>query len=271
MKTDDELTPLWEEYIRLKETSGADEERNALRNRLAGEYYEIVKDVADRMALRLSEVDAEQCASYGVDGLYDAIDKFDISLGNKFKTFAHYRVKGAILDNIRKVDWVPRLVRSRSGSIEEARQSYYKKNGRYPSDDEILDLLDSEIGKHYSKFSKTIPVNTVSIHASSKTIFDNESEDMSNFIVDEGSDPVDGLLRTEMFSKLMGKNFTRLERKIVYYHYYEGFTMKEIADRTDFSESRISQMHADILRRLRKKMSRNPSYVSGLEKLFESI
>ncbi len=273
MKKDEELLPLWKEYEKLKTDPSPDEVRKKeVRNILAGEYYQIAQEVAERLAPKLAEITVEECTSYGVDGLYNCIDKFDLSKGNKFRTYASYRIRGAILDGIRKADWVPRLDRRRNNLFERERQSYYKEHGCYPCDDIIAKNINLSIEEYHNQIKKSLPVNLISVNSKPNNSRDDEEGDLEHLARDNKTEqPYQQLLRDEMFKKLLGKNFTRLERKIMYLHYYENLTMKDIAKDTDFSESRISQMHTEILRRLRNKISRNPKYSEDLETLFESI
>ena len=273
MKNEEQMAGLWDQFEKLKTQDVRNDEKiQQVKNQIASEYYFIVKDVAKRIAPRLKEVTIEDCESYGVDGLYEAIEKYDRSSGFQFRTFAPHRIHGAILDNIRKVDWVPRLVRQRNAVVEKFRQSFFMKNGRYPSDEEMASSLEFVKNKdqYDSLLKNSAPISVLSIN--NKTRHDQEEE--FNELLDSPSstedEPNRAILRKEMFMKLLGKDFTRLERKIVFLVYYEGRTMKEVAKQTSFSESRISQMHGDILRRLKAKMQRNPKYASELEKLLQS-
>jgi RNA polymerase sigma factor FliA len=269
MKTEEQMIEFWNKLDEAKKSGDAEAIRQA-KNSIASEYYGIVTDVAERMAPKLKEVTAEECASYGVDGLYEAIEKFDRSLNIQFKTFAPHRIRGAILDNIRKVDWVPRLVRQRNTSIERLRQNYFKEHGCNPSDSEMALMLQCSKDQFDILAKKSIPVGVVSIYNKPKEGHEDEFEDMLNVKDQSESDPILRMLREEMFKKLLGHDFTKLERKIVYLVYYENLTMKEVAGQTGFSESRISQMHGEIIRRLKQKVCRNPEYATELEKMLES-
>jgi len=269
MKNASEADQLWKAYEVAKAT-GVLEAISRAENNLAEKYYHLVMEVAKRMSPKLKEVTAEECASYGVDGLYEAIKKFNTDLGIQFRTFAPHRIRGAILDNIRKADWVPRLVRQRSSSIERFRQSYFKKNGVNPSDAEMAEMLECPDNEFDVLSRKSTPVGIVSMYNKSRSEHDEEFEEILTVQSDNDNEPILKILREEMFKKLLGNDFTKLERKIVKLHYYENLTMKEIAKETDFSESRISQMHGDILRRLKQKIDRNPQYALELEKLLES-
>lgn len=267
MKTDAEISILWDNFDAAK-TSGDKDEIKKAKNALAAEYYFIVQEVAKRVSQKLKEITAEECASYGVDGLYEAINKFDRKMGIQFRTFAPHRIRGAILDNIRDADWVPRLVRHRNAVVDKIKQSHYMKHGEYPGDEEMSEKLSCSQDQFEVLSKKSVPVGMVSMYNKPKDGQDNEFEEILN-ANDNDEPPILGLLREEMFNKLLGHDFAKLERKIVYLVYYEGLTMKEVASETKFSESRISQMHGDIIRRLKQKVERNPDYSKELQKILE--
>lgn len=269
MKTDEQLSKLWDKYAAAK-IKQEEEKTKSILNQLAGEYYPLVEEVAQRMSHNLKDITSEECASYGVDGLYEAIDKFDRSMGIQFKTFAPHRIRGAILDNIRKADWVPRLVRQRNAVIERVRQNFFKENGHYPSEMEMADILNYSQEQFRILSKKSIPVGVASMFNKPKNSESEEFEEILNISHEKEEEPIRGMLREEMFKKLLGSDFTRFERRIVYLHYYQGLTMKEIAQTTGFSESRISQMHGEVLKRLQDKIERNPEYASELEKILQS-
>ena len=269
MKTEDQTVSLWDSLDVAKESGDPEAIRVAI-NSLIVAYYSLVENISERIAPKLKEITAEECASYGVDGLYEAIEKFDRTKGIQFRTFAPHRIRGAILDNIRKVDWVPRLVRQRNTLIDRLKESFYKTHGYNPSDSDMAEIL------HYSKdqfdtlSQKATPTGVSSMHNNPSGEQDGEFEEMLNVKDSKDGDPIFRMLRDEMFKKLLGHDFTKLERRIVYLAYYESLTMKEIAVQTNFSESRISQMHSEIIRRLKQKVERNPLYAVELEKILES-
>jgi len=281
MKADEEIKDVWDSFLKLKDhyakaPASNEKKRNAIReqmtpyfNELVEFYYDIAEDIANRMATRLKEITAEECLSYGIDGLYEAIERFDPSMGNMFRTYAPHRIRGAILDNIRKADWVPRLVRYRHGMIEKQRELFFMENGYTATDEEIALRLNMTL-EHFNKIAdRSIPVCMLNFNTKvANNDTSEETDGMSNVAGEYIDEPIDGMLRQEMFHKLLGNNFTQLERKIVFLHYYEGLTMKEIANQTNFSESRISQMHAEVLNRLRQKIQRNPAYANDLEQIF---
>lgn len=262
----------WLDFVDIRSKSEkSDEKYIQARNEFLVKYYPLVNKVAEAMHKKIKEVDIDYLASWGIDGLMDAVDRFDPSLENKFETFAIHRIRGSILDNIRKVDWVPRLVRQRYTKVQKIKHRLECDLGRSPNDEEIAKALGITIEEYTDIASKCNPISCVSMFNSPT---DNESGETRDIqienITTKNDNPIGKILKEEMFKKLLGKNFVPLERKIIHLHYYENLTMKEIAEQTGYSESRISQMHAKILERLQKKIHLNPEYMEGLEATIQS-
>ncbi len=247
---DDQPIPISEYWLEFKKT-GTDE----LRNTLIEHYLDIVKYTAERMHMRLpGEVDVEDLMSAGLFGLMDAIDAFDLERGVKFETYCSQRIRGAIFDELRAMDWVPRLVRSRTAKVERARKSLEMELGRKPTENEICDRLnvdDSEF-KKLSKDSK--PVGVVSLNRKWFETDSNKDIREIDVIRDrKQSNPLADLQRLDL-KLLITKGLSRAERLIIVLYYYEEMTMKEIGMTLDLSESRVSQMHSSILARLKAQM-----------------
>jgi len=270
-----DLQQKWSNFVEIRSKfKEEDAEYIKARNALMDLYYPLVHKVAERMHKKIKEVDIDNLTSWGVDGLFHAVERFDPDLKNKFETFAIHRIRGSILDNIRKVDWVPRLVRQRYSMIQKKKHELECNLGRCPNDEEVAQALKMSIEEYTEIASKANPLTCVSIFGSgSKTSNQNDGGDHIAQIEDSSSKskhPLGNMLKEEMFKKLLGKNFVPLERKIIHLHYYQNLTMKEIAQETGYSESRISQMHAKILERLQKKIHLNPEYMADLEATLQS-
>jgi len=267
---DEKIVKLWDEFDveKAKEDKEAKPYLDA-RNRLIEVYYPMVCQIAKRMSYKLKDVTEDELSSFGVDGLIDAVEGFDRTMDVKFKTYAMYRIRGAILDNIRKVDWVPRLVRKRHSDLEQMRRKFESEYGRPLTDGEMAERMGLTLGEYEDILRRSTPVALISMDSRSRGEQDHETETIANIATAEEKEPLDDILRDEMYKKLLGKNFTPLERKIILMHYYEGLTMKDIADSIGFSESRISQLHGDIIRRLRKKIDRNPQYAEDLQRMLK--
>ena len=239
-------TPVGEVWRSYKK-AGSDE----LRNFLIEHYLHLVKSTAERMHMRLpGEVDVEDLMSAGLFGLMDAIDAFDLERGVKFETYCAQRIRGAIFDELRAMDWVPRLVRSRTAKVDRARKALEMELGRQPTDKEISELLNVS-GSEYRKLSKDLkPVHVV-------PPFDTDSnKDVREIDVirdKRQQDPLSELQKKDL-KLLITKGLSRAERLIVILYYWEEMTMKEIGITLDLSESRVSQMHSSIVARLKAQM-----------------
>ena len=227
----------------------------AIRNFIVEKYLHLVRYNAERIYARLpDEVDIEDLMSVGLFGLMDAIDKYDLSREVKFETFCAPRISGAILDELRSMDWVPRLVRHRSGRVEAVRQKIEMELGRKATDDEIAERLQLD-DEEFSKFrrdSKAVAVTSINRNCFNG---DGNRELRELDVIKDGSQssPVKLLQRRDL-RELITKGLSRAERLIVILYYYEAMTMKEIGATLDLSESRVSQMHSSILQRLKAQM-----------------
>ncbi len=252
-----ELENTWESFLETREES--------VKQKLVQHYYEaLVKHIARKLAKKFGyKISVDELSSYGIDGLYKAIDAYDNKRDIKFDTYAYSRIWGSMIDGIREEDWVPRSVRFRYSLIEEARQKLESQFGEVPTEDDILKL--AKIGKkeYIKNTHKFKPAMISSIEDSiNPDVNDNENKKDFNakLVATNNSTSDSQILRREFLSKLIGKDFTPIERKIVYYHYYENLSMKEIAKQLNLSQSRASQIHQNILERLKKRVKVNPNY-----------
>ncbi len=242
--------PILETWIEYKRTGGED-----LRNRLMENYLPLVKYNAERIHAKLpDEVDVEDLMSAGIFGLMDTIDTFDMERGIKFETYCAPRIRGAILDELRSMDWVPRLVRSRSSKIDQARKSLEMQNGRKPTDDELAEKMELS-QEEFAKIRKD--AGAVGVVSLSRKWFETDSnKDVREIdVIQDGKqvNPLSAVQRRDL-KDMITKGLSRAERLIVILYYYEEMTMKEIGVTLDLSESRVSQMHSSILARLKAQM-----------------
>ncbi|MBL0927103.1 MAG: FliA/WhiG family RNA polymerase sigma factor [Phycisphaerales bacterium] len=226
-----------------------------LRNYLMEKFLPLVRFNAERIYTRLpDEVDIEDLMSAGVFGLMDAIDAFDLDRGVKFETYCAPRIRGAILDELRSMDWVPRLVRHRTAKVERARQELEMALGRAPTEDEISAKLgfDKEEVKKILKDGKAASIGSLNRQRYQS---DGSREVREIDVIQDRSqsDPLSDVQRRDL-KDLLTKGLSRAERLIVVLYYYEEMTMKEIGATLDLSESRVSQMHSSILMRLKAQM-----------------
>ena len=226
-----------------------------LRNKLMEHYLPLVKYNAERIHNKLpDEVDIEDLMSAGVFGLMDTIDSFDMERGVKFETYCAPRIRGAILDELRSMDWVPRLVRSRSSLVDSARKSLEMELGRKPTDEELTKRMDVS-KEEYAKIRKD--AGAVSVVSLSRKWFETDSnKDVREIDVLEDPKQVNPLSAVQCrdLKDLITKGLSRAERLILVLYYYEEMTMKEIGVTLDLSESRVSQMHSSILARLKAQL-----------------
>ena len=227
-----------------------------LRNHLMEWYLPLVKYNAERIHTKLpDEVDIEDLMSAGIFGLMDAIDAFDLSRGVKFETYCAPRIRGAILDELRAMDWVPRLVRSRTSQVDQARKRLEMTLGRSATDDEIATAMDVSKDE-YAKIHKD--AGAVGVVSLSRKWYETDSnKDVREIDVLEDAkqiNPFSAVQRRDL-KDLITQGLSRAERLIVILYYYEQMTMKEIGVTLDLSESRVSQMHSSILARLKAQLN----------------
>ena len=235
-----------------------------IREQIIIEYSQLVKLVAGRLSMYLGyTVEYEDLVSYGIFGLIDAIDKFDCDKNVKFETYASLRIRGAILDQIRKMDWIPRTVRQKQKKIDEAIRVIETRTGKNASDEEIaseLGLSEDELLGWQSQLKIT---NVVSLneYVEQGTEPVMETRGNSHFIQPE--ELIEQNELKEMLSKAM-EQLTEKESKVILLYYYEDMTLKEISRILEVSESRISQLHTKALSKMQKTMG---SYMGILTKV----
>ncbi len=245
-----DIEQLW---IEFKE----DPTNQELRNRLVETYLPLVKYNGERIWARLPDgVELDDLISAGVFGLMDAIDAFDLSRGVKFETYCVPRIRGAMLDELRTMDWVPRLVRSKASKLNEAMKNLEARLGRSPNEIE----LSEELGISVPELEKMIlDANAVNLISLNKKWYETDSyKDVREIDILEdkkGEDPTRRVQKNDLM-RLVTKGLNRNERLIIILYYYEELTMKEIGATLDLSESRVSQMHSSIVQRLQDQLNR---------------
>jgi len=228
-----------------------------LRNRLMEHYLRIVKSTAERLYAKLpDEVELDDLISAGTFGLMDAINSFDLSRGVKFETYCAQRIRGAILDELRSMDWVPRLVRARAHKVEGASSALQMELGRAPTEKELARKLRMSLGEFRKLHRDAKAVGLVSL---SRKWFETDSNrDVREIDVLEdkrSEDPTQQFQRKDI-KEWVTRGLSRAERLIIILYYFENMTMKEIGETLALSESRVSQMHSAILDRLKQHFKR---------------
>ena len=232
-----------------------EEPTDEIRNFLIVNYREIVRFTAERMAMRIpNEVDFDDLMSAGLFGLMDAIGAFDPDRGVKFETYCTQRIRGAIFDELRSMDWVPRLVRARTAKFENTRKQIEMETGDSATDNEISKRLQMDAEEYRKLKRDSRPVSQISLNR--KWFETDSSKDVREIDVIKDTRQENPLMAVQQqdLQTLLTKGLSRAERLIVILYYYEEMTMKEIGVTLDLSESRVSQMHSSILARLKAQM-----------------
>lgn len=247
---------LWDEYIQKKTP--------ALRDQIIIEYSSLVKIVAGRLSMYLGyNVEYDDLVGYGVFGLIDAIDKFDYHKGVKFETYASLRIRGAILDQIRKMDWIPRTLRQKQRKIDAACQALETKLGRIATDDELatelgITMEDLDQWQSQTKLTGLISLDEYLEQGSEVT---SDSKLVSDY------EQPDKLVEKQELKKILLnalESLTEKEKKVVVLYYYEELTLKEISLILEVSESRVSQLHTKALQKMKTKLNKNFDVLLGI-------
>jgi RNA polymerase sigma factor for flagellar operon FliA len=244
---------IYETWVAYKQ----DPNNQELRNRLMERYFPLVKYNGERIWQRLPDgVELDDLVSAGVFGLMDAIDAFDMNRGVKFETYCVPRIRGAMLDELRTMDWVPRLVRSKASKLAEATKQLEARMGRTPSAQELAQHMNMDVKELERMMVDASAVNLISLN---KKWYETDSyKDVREIDILEdkkGEDPTRRIQKNDLM-RLVTKGLNRNERLIIILYYYEELTMKEIGATLDLSESRVSQMHSSIVQRLQSQLVR---------------
>ncbi|MDR1394803.1 MAG: FliA/WhiG family RNA polymerase sigma factor [Deltaproteobacteria bacterium] len=224
---------------------------------LVEQYSPLIHYVADRLASRLpAHVSKDDLISSGVLGLIDAIDKFDPDRGIQFKTYAEFRIKGAMIDDLRNLDWVPRTVRRKSTELERLWRRLELELGRPPSDEESAEAMGLNIVDYLKLIDEVYMVNMLDLEAFKLDLpgQSREQADLYTILADDSAlDALTVLGQEEVRQVLAGgiDTLPEKEKLVVTLYYHEELTMKEIGQVMGFTESRISQLHTKSIIRLR--------------------
>ncbi len=249
---------LWKKYKRTKS--------RLLREEIVRKYLYLVKYVAGRVAIGLPpNVEFNDLVSYGILGLFDAIEKYDVSQGNKFETYGVSRIRGAIMDELRKLDWAPRLLRKRAREIERKMRELEDKTGRAATEEELARSLKMSVEDLNGIYSEL-----------NSTTFLSLDEVWQN---DDGNKPISRLqtvedsLITDQFSyvhqgevkELLAQSIDQLpekEKLVIVLYYYENLTLREIGEVLNVSESRVCQIHTKVVLRLRSYLMKKTGEIT---------
>ena len=245
-----EIERLWTSY---KDTAAQE-----LRDSLIVHYSPLVKYVAGRVAVGLPQnVDQADLVSYGIFGLIDAIEKFDLGRGYKFETYAISRIKGAIIDELRSIDWVPRSVRSKARSLEKAYSKLESQLHRTPTDSELAEEMGISDQQLQTTFSQISFIGLVALDEMLGGDRGGDSMTLGDTIADSGEGPVAAYEVEEMRQILAQaiNDMPEREKIVLTLYYYEGLTLAEIGDVLGVTESRVCQIHTKSVIHLRAKIA----------------
>ena len=231
----------------------------AALERLVLQYAPLIKFIASRMAMRLpSHVCLDDLISSGMIGLLDAIKKFDPKKNINFKTYAEIRIKGAILDELRSLDWIPRSIRKKSNQLEKAYIQLQKELGRPAEPEEIAQSLGLEIDDFFQLLDETKGLSILDIDSVRKNLPPISDEQLYDILQDESArDPFISVYFAELRNILMNalECLPDKSKLLISLYYYEELTMKEIGEIMGYTESRISQMHTQAILQLCANLS----------------
>lgn len=237
---------MWTDYIVAK--SGE------MRDKIIVEYAPLVKIVAGRLSAYLGyNVEYDDLVGYGIFGLIDAIDKFDYAKGVKFETYASLRIRGAILDQIRKMDWIPRSLRQKQKKMDAAIAKIESESGRTATDEEIAKEIGIDTEELLNWQGQAKITNVISLDEFVEAAGEREVDDVRANVFDQ---PEQAVLKEELKLQLMEAldSLTEKEKKVILFYYYEELTLKEISMILEVSESRISQLHTKALQKMKLKL-----------------
>ena len=255
LESDHQINELWQKYVATK-----DEE---VRGKLIVHYAPLVKYVASRLAAGLPHnVEQADLTNNGFFGLMDAIDRFDPERGNKFETYAMQRIKGAILDELRSYDWVPRSVRAKARTIEKSLAKLEARFGRTPTEQELaleLDITLAQLQAMLTQISSTGLIALDEMLGSGPER--GESMTLGDTLADAGDGPA-GLFERHEMRQLLAEAINSMgdrEKWVLMLYYYEHFTLAEIGRVLGVTESRVCQIHTKSVMQLRLYLNRKLS------------
>ncbi len=245
----DNLDEVWKKYKKNKD--------QRLRNQLIEAHMPLVKKISERLLMTLPKsIELNDLISWGVFGLMDAIEGFDLARGIKFKTYCSTRIRGAILDELRSQDWVPRLVRLKAHQLNKAYRSLEEKSGREPTDFEMAQELKMSIDEYSNLVKESAPKAIYSLNEKWDEQQNNDPMEKMELVEDKNSsDPVEYLNQKDILMTIT-RSLSRKEKLIIIMYYYEGLTMKEIGNILNLTESRVCQIHSNIVSKLKVQLDK---------------
>lgn len=247
MTDDNNAAMLWQDYAASRNSS--------IREKLVLNYLNLVKFIVGRMPLAsLPGIDYDDLMGYGVLGLIDAVEKFDADRGVKFETYATTRIRGAIIDQLRSMDWAPRSVRQHARQIEQATIVVESRMNRYATDDDIAAELGIDVATLERWIWEISKASYMSLDELVAVDDDANVATLLDFLSDSRSPDPEVIVETGELERFLAEaidNLPERERFVISMYYYDELTVKEIARVLGVSESRVSQLHTRAMMRLR--------------------
>lgn len=248
MSSIEEQYKLWKVYAETKDLE--------IREKLILEYLHLVKYIAGRMNIYFaSNIDYDDLVSYGIFGLIDAIDKFDINKGVKFETYASLRIRGSIIDSVRELDWIPRTLRQKNKELERIQSELEMEYGRTPTDEEVAAKMKISL-KEYNKLLSQVNLGSL---VSLDEYIEQNIQIETEVLADNSQDSPEHNLEITEMKKILGETIDRLpekEKLVISLYYFDELTLKEISLIMKVSESRVSQLHTKAIMRLRDRLNK---------------
>ena len=246
-KVDPADIAMWREFKRTNDLG--------LRNTLIEKYLPLVRYIAERVLSKLPQsIQVDDLESAGVLGLMDAVRGYDPERGVKFETYCTTRIRGAILDELRSLDWVPRIVRSKANKIDKTFKALEVQLGRNPHDVEMAKELDMELPEYQEMAREATATTMTSLTTDSREDEGSKSLRKVDLLEDKkGLNPEVEFKKKEV-TEFITRGLNRKERLIIILYYYEELTMREIGETLSLSESRVCQLHSRILIRLKSQL-----------------
>lgn len=228
-----------------------------VREKILMKYLPLVRQIAGGIIGKLpSSVSVDDLIDAGVIGLLESIDRFDTNAAVKFETYAYTRVRGAMMDELRKMDWAPRSLREKSKRVEEAYKTLVKRHGRQPDQDEIANELEVPIEKFHQINKEIVGVNLMSLDQE-VTSNSGESTSLYDVIAEKDTvEPIEAMEDRELKDRMIIEieKLPKNEKLVIALYYYEELTLKEIGKILNLSESRISQIHSKVVKDLKIRL-----------------
>ncbi|MDO5293970.1 MAG: FliA/WhiG family RNA polymerase sigma factor [bacterium] len=252
--SEEEKSKLWLDYSKQKSA--------ALREQIIIEYASLVKIVAGRLSMYLGyTVEYDDLIGYGTFGLIDAIDKFDYQKGVKFETYASLRIRGAILDQIRRLDWIPRTLRQKQKKLEQACHKLECEHGKNVSSELLANELEISMNELEVWKNQTMGMNLISLDEYLEQGIEVRMDNKASSHFDQPEKVVEKQELKGMLEQAL-ETLTENERKVIVLYYYEEMTLKEISYILEVSESRVSQLHTKSLQKMKSRLGSNIELLS---------